>query len=211
MADLRMEPLAPDEVWPETPPEPGSKYQARLDWMRDHPFEWLLWDPATQATSLPKGMAARGFLSKSVTNPTEVLDAKGRRLSRLYARYVGPANVQRVKKNPQWSPTPDELQDIREAAMTGLPTPFLHLPGTGSDRRLPQTVITSTVTSRGPTGRRTFSSQYKDEVVMRIRKGKSAPELARELGIAESVIRTWARDRGVTANATKRGPKAGGA
>jgi len=48
--------------------------------------------------------------------------------------------------------------------------------------------------------RRQFSPEYKAEVVALIRNsGKSIGEVARELDIADSVVRSWVKDAGQTA------------
>ncbi len=55
--------------------------------------------------------------------------------------------------------------------------------------------------------RRTFSAEYKAEVVGLVRSsGKSAGQVAKELDLTETAVRSWVRQAGIDAKGDPQGP-----
>ncbi len=197
MADLRMEPLEDDEVVWEDPPEPSSKYQHRLQQLREHPFRSQLWNPAaTSSSPLGSSYKAKGFLTKSVgcTLPD------GTKAFRVYVKFVGPAFVNR---GWDYEPTEEEIEGVREAALRGTRTPFANVTADEHAVRRPYP------------RRRHFSPEFKATMVERVltaeaeREGRTGAvaQIAQEYDLTPSVLAGWvkaAKSRQAHAKAARR-------
>lgn len=190
VTDIRMEELRPTEVWEEIPPAHSrsrSVYAARVRWMEEHPFRWVLWSFHSTTTSLPSGLRAQGFLARTAPTPDSTEE---RPYKRLYATFVGPANIKVAKDkfaiDPLWRPAEEEIEQIRQAALEGTLTPFAR-----------PAAIEPEVKKRT---RRTFPPEFRAAAVKRVQAGESATKVGRDIGVVGSVIRGWV----AAASTTKR-------